>query len=115
MTGECESDIGCAPPESKRANARSSAEVTRAKSVEIDPIRAKLFSEGGDSFMLAEMRCDPARCKGAVVASMEPTSCEVAHGGKDDQGLKISGPEPVLRAAREAGTHEDASKVEAAL
>ena len=64
--------------------------------------------------MLAEMRGDPARRKGAVVASTEPTSCEVAHGGKDDQGLKNSGPEPVLRATREAGTHEDDSKLEAA-
>ncbi len=81
------------------------------KSEEID----LSFSEGGGASMLAEMRCDPARCKGAVVASTEPTNREGARGGKDDKGLKISGPEPVLRAAREAGTlHEDDSKVEAA-
>ena len=32
------------PPDSKRANVRSSAEVTRAKSLEMDTVRAKLFS-----------------------------------------------------------------------
>ncbi len=32
------------PPDSKRANARSSTEATRPKSLEMDAVRAKLFS-----------------------------------------------------------------------
>ena len=47
--------------DSKRANARFSAEVTREKSVEIDAARAKLFPDGAEAKHAKSVEGDSAR------------------------------------------------------